>query len=171
MVFPERPTCHGSDWQAQRIGSNRDVFVWRPPMRRGNEGLIDAGRTCGYCGSLHPEDLLRVLADEKTEIGGADWKYGWPHKFYINVPNPEADLVVKIGGSYRDGIETPIMGKREFLHHKFYNEHLKDDGFDDQALNAVLAVLHLRGGVRFQVDMKDGEKILRYAAPYHGYQR
>jgi hypothetical protein len=44
-------------------------------------------RTCNYCGSIHPEDLLRVLQAGAT-LETADWKYGWPHKFYVsNVPN------------------------------------------------------------------------------------
>lgn len=38
-------------------------------------------RTCSYCGSIHPTDLLALLhGGDKLTL--ADKKYGWPHKFY-----------------------------------------------------------------------------------------
>jgi len=63
--------AHGGGWS------------WREPRR----GSIY--RTCSYCGSVNPSDIVNVenLGDE-----WADWKYGWPHKLYLSLPNPTPDL-------------------------------------------------------------------------------
>src|SRR5580765_3660904 len=36
---------------------------------------------CSYCGSIHFDDVRRIIA-EGGKLGGSDWKYGNPHKFY-----------------------------------------------------------------------------------------
>lgn len=51
---------------------------------------------------MHPQDLLTALKAGAT-LGGSDWKYGWPHKFYVsNIPNPHQGAMVRktSGGSY-----------------------------------------------------------------------
>lgn len=51
--------------------------------QRGGESF----RRCSYCGSVHPQDLLKARNEGK--IGSVDrsvdWKYGWPHKIYVDV--------------------------------------------------------------------------------------
>lgn len=49
-------------------------------------------RSCGYCGSMHPADVAAAIrAGAKPHW--ADFKYGWPHKAYIDgVPNPYAGM-------------------------------------------------------------------------------
>lgn len=43
---------------------------------------------CAYCGSMHPADLVAALK-AGAKLDPADWKYGWPHKYYVNgIPNP-----------------------------------------------------------------------------------
>jgi hypothetical protein len=62
----------------------------------------DGYRTCSWCGSLHPQDFLR-LRDERLVSGvdrSVDWKYGWPHKIYVDLRNPEPDKLYCVGGSY-----------------------------------------------------------------------
>ena len=64
-------------------------WVWREP-RRGN-----FFRTCNYCGSINPDDLAPV---EGWVPDWADWKYGWPHKAYINhlaSPNPDLEFCIQ----------------------------------------------------------------------------
>lgn len=59
-------------------------------------------RTCSYCGCMHPADLLAAIKAGAT-LGGSDWKYGWPHKFYVySIPNPDPNAMVRTtsGGSY-----------------------------------------------------------------------
>ncbi len=51
--------------------------VWQRPT--GNRPF----RTCSYCGSIHPEDLLDLLSMGDT-LSKADEKHGWPHKFYTS---------------------------------------------------------------------------------------
>lgn len=61
--------------------------------------------TCSYCGSIHPNQALFRLSTPGHSVSGADWKYGWPHKFYLD-PLPGSDQ--KLGAT------------------KFYNDHLMD---------------------------------------------
>lgn len=53
-------------------------WKWRDPDRG------EHFRRCSYCGSIHPEDLV---AEPAWHAEWADMKYGWPHKFYIEIPN------------------------------------------------------------------------------------
>lgn len=39
-------------------------------------------RRCSYCGSIHPQDLVREIG---WHAEWADQKYGWPHKFYVTL--------------------------------------------------------------------------------------
>ena len=41
---------------------------------------------CNFCGSLRVRDAIRLLQTPGTRFSGSDWKYGWPHKFYIDNP-------------------------------------------------------------------------------------
>jgi hypothetical protein len=60
---------------------------------------------CSYCGSISVADAIRFLKTPGTRFSGADQKYGWPHKVYIEPPNPEADKIVEIGSeSLPDGV-------------------------------------------------------------------
>lgn len=54
---------------------------------------------CSYCGSLTPRDALILFKTPGVKYSGSDWKYGYPHKFYLED---------------RHG------------HYKFYTCHLKD---------------------------------------------
>jgi hypothetical protein len=91
MRFPEKPTVHGTQSPVSGYPA-----IWRPPFADRGETF----RTCFYCGSIHPEDLLKAL-DAGGKLGGSDWKYGWPHKFYVDVPNPEPDRLFEMGGETR----------------------------------------------------------------------
>ena len=42
-------------------------------------------KICSYCGSLEPGIFLDYLKNPSNKVSGSDWKYGWPHKFYISV--------------------------------------------------------------------------------------
>ena len=86
-------------------------WVWREP-RRGN-----FLRTCNYCGSINPDDLAPV---EGWVPDWADWKYGWPHKAYIN------QLAIKLGMTEReaklhyisDVIEREVKSSKELTMHE-----------------------------------------------------
>jgi hypothetical protein len=53
---------------------------------------------CQYDGSITVADAIQLLKTPGTHFSGSDWKYGWPHKFYIDAPNPKADEIVEVGG-------------------------------------------------------------------------
>lgn len=67
------PVHHG---EADRWGG----WTWRDPSRG------EHFRRCSYCGSIHPDDLA---AEQGVRADWADMKYGWPHKFYVDIPNRE----------------------------------------------------------------------------------
>ena len=127
MSYPERPTCHDGE---QRFTGGQ--IIWRD-----SDGYAPF-RTCSYCGSVHPEDLMALVLGNKATLGGSDWKYGWPHKFYL---------------------KGNVVGK-------WYNRHLLDAGFRQEALDALCDLFAKHAGIRFE--LRDGD--LFYRAPYKGYQ-
>lgn len=124
LVWPET-TSHGAEsrWAREGAGEWRDDRRHGPDeaaLRRlwvelastslpgvklegdferitGGPGL--PGRHCWYCGSIHPGDLHELLTTTEVILGGADWKYGWPHKFYVETPNPRVDGIYVSGSS------------------------------------------------------------------------
>ncbi len=154
--WPEKPTCHNSG--REPVG-NDHVMRWREPD--GDRPF----RTCSYCGCIHPEDLLKLFEGVEPKLGyyqtgqdkqgvtqgeyygnnphmaGSDWKYGYPHKFYLHGPT------IKSG--------------------KWYNDHLMDQGYLPERWQTLVELLEAHAGIRFS--MKEGN--LMYTAPYSGYQR
>lgn len=55
-------------------------------------------RRCSFCGSIHPDDLA---AESVWLVVWADRKYGWPHKFYINIPNRNPETLFAVGSTNR----------------------------------------------------------------------
>jgi hypothetical protein len=179
MNWPEKPTCHESDPRFLN-----DEIIWRAletVLQRGIDGypMDQPFRSCSYCGSIHPEDLLKVIEQGAT-LGGADWKYGWPHKFYIDrIPSGlPFGVDVKVGGESgwevvdgkRVRFDKSIMGKTgQFTHAKWYNEHLYDLNTEEfaEAFKAVTDAILTHGHIAFTID--DGK--LRYSAPSRGYQK
>lgn len=138
---------------------------WLPPLRG------EHFRRCSYCGSIHPADLaadadsikpIAILTEHAGREIYVDWsdrKYGWPHKFYVHVPNkdPEAlfvtgssshpgpgfrawdeltkeeKAVVRRDGDHRKDTETWFyqIGTRGHHFGKFYSVHLNDSSVDD----------------------------------------
>lgn len=131
-------------------------------------------RRCSYCGSIHPEDLA---AETEWRADWADRKYGWPHKFYSNIPNrdPGRRFIVAStnspeppsllvgdewirGSAVPDDVDTDgyanlgemwvTLGTRESHFAKFYTVHLADPAADQPALEAIQRV----SGLRFQFE-------------------
>lgn len=63
-------------------------------------------RRCNFCGSIHPEDLA---AEEGWKAQWADMKYGWPHKFYVDIPNRDPDQLFVISHVWTDEPPTGHM--------------------------------------------------------------
>lgn len=144
MSYPEKPTCHESSSIFKIEGVS-----WREPKAKEDGSnwnhAIHHCRTCSYCGSVHPEDLIKLIEGGAT-LGGADWKYGWPHKFYI---------------------ENAVDAEGKVFTGKWYNAHLTDEGFDEEVLQKLLGLLSEHSGITW---LKD-EKGIGFKAPYPGYQR
>jgi len=86
-----------------------------------NHGYLE----CSYCGSLHPKAALELL-QKGVYASGSDWKYGYPHKFYI---------------------QAAENGRG-----KFYSRHLYDA--DEQTLIQLTSMLALNLGITFEIDEK-----------------
>jgi hypothetical protein len=106
--------CHGETPSVFKYGQP----TWSEP-REGTDF-----RTCSYCGCIHPDDLIRVVAEGKV-MGGSDWKYGWPHKFYITAKD---------------------------FHAKWYNVHLED--LEGEQFDKVVALLKEKTQIEFKRDEK-----------------
>lgn len=170
--------CHGDVSQG-------GVFRFDQPswQTREREPYVTGMRQCSYCGSLNPEDLLAALkAGTVQDIHGADWKYGWPHKFYVDVPNQIAGKVTEMGSSSGPDIgpDTPgaVQSSHGYwklptlspapatCHAKFYNTHLQD--VSDEVFAELAPLLLARTGIEFT---RDPEKGVGWRAPAHGHQR
>jgi hypothetical protein len=158
MLFPAKPTCHH--------GHQRPIG-WAEPRRDDQYGIWEPFRRCDYCGSIHPEDLIKFLGEGAT-LDGADWKYGWPHKFYVRgIRNQYVGDVARVGTSFSAGKETAILGAPpKFCWSKWYNEHIMDEGYDDEARGALLSLLE-QSGITFKI--QDGRLI--HISPSFGFQK
>lgn len=136
---------------------------WRDPARG------EHFRRCGFCGSVHPDDLA---AEPSWRAEWADRKYGWPHKFYVDIPNqqPEQLFVVSATTTPTDGYIAQAdmtdqqrdlakrdgwqlnpdkyfqFGTRPMHHAKFYSIHLSDTDLSAE----VKATVEQRSGLAFE---------------------
>jgi len=92
---------HGYGWNtAARWGG----WTWQAPARG------EHFRRCSFCGGVHPADLATEPAWTPQ---WADRKYGWPHKFYVDIPNRDPAALFVIAG-HSEATEGPYApgGKR-----------------------------------------------------------
>ena len=115
----------------------------------GYEVRDDGFKHCPYCGSLDPIELTGLIKEGKAVMSGSDWKYGWPHKFYVDIIK---DKIVET-----DKVET--------IYAKFYSEHL--NFVPDESIEEVFKVISDACGILWAKDPKG----LRYTSPYHNYQK
>lgn len=91
---PAADPVHGAGWNsAARWGG----WSWGDP-RHGEHF-----RRCSFCGSVSPEDLA---AEPSWHADWADRKYGWPHKFYVDIPNRDPGALFVVSGR-SDASEGP----------------------------------------------------------------
>ena len=142
--------CHAHDFYAQAGDSfpkhhcEPDPEAESPFMHWCKPDSDRPFRHCSYCGSMHPLDLLAGL-EQGARLGGSDWKYGWPHKFYV--------------------YDYPNTGKYSMF--KWYNKHLLD--LDTDLFTKLAALLDTHAHILFE--RKEGDAGLYYRAPYAGYQK
>lgn len=126
--------------------------------------ISDIFKTCTYCGSIEFSTLLEALKTPGTEYSGCDWKYGWPHKFYVDIPcEPYEDVLTTKWNP--DGTVEREMTTRSTRHHKFYSTHLFDCAKEELAAWNEIAFPKL--GIKVLVK-ENGE--LGFQAPCAGYQ-
>jgi hypothetical protein len=86
-------------------------------------------RRCSFCGSVSPDDLA---AEPAWRAEWADRKYGWPHKFYVDVPNRNPDALFAIGSTWGANAK-PSLGEVPWdelteEQHAIYGERPSLDG-------------------------------------------
>jgi hypothetical protein len=88
---------------------------------------------CSYCGSITVADMLTLMQTTGTKWSASDWKYGWPHKFYLDAPCEPFQRVVSMQTELVSGerVERPVYSTASVHHLKFYSVHLID-ATDDQ---------------------------------------
>ena len=155
---------------------------------------------CSYCGSVSPAEAIKFLKQPGTRFSGSDWKYGWPHKFYIEPVNPNSDRLEECGSESGPGIDGTHpddrwvcyahnrkecscpkekatgfwsrihWGHYEHIYCKFYNNHLHDATEEEFREFAALSLKIF--GIEWS---KDSTKGLGYSSPAagspYGYQR
>lgn len=156
-------TCHRYDWASTTTNT-----YWHAAREHSDDRGPYAYpfRTCSFCGSVHPGDALNFLK-HGARAHDADWKYGWPHKFYLDgVLNPIFGKTVAIGRSFGPGDPPdgkPMMGQAPMhVPCKFYSAHLvemPDDQFAEMA-----RILYTHTGIQFYI----GEVGLAYTSPRLG---
>ena len=131
-MYKEEIMCHGS----------RDEFNYgHPAWEKRDSGY----RHCSYCGSIHPEDLL-ILLENGARLQGADWKYGYPHKFYVQ----------------DTGIKTAV---------KFYTTHMKDLLGEPEFEQVARAILDKQDGLFYpKVAFIAGEQGIGYVSNVRTYE-
>lgn len=146
MNWPERPTCH-DDFHRGAVFDRDTVRAWRPAdtSPTNDKGSLNRFyRTCGFCGCIHPEDLVKVMeAGEIQSSERADMKYGYPHKVYVRILSPWRGqprvISRKNFGPEEDRVTWGVISDYEQV--KFYTAHLYDAGFDEVSLGKMLQAL------------------------------
>lgn len=153
--------AHANDFRADRFGDTR--YVWRNDADiEHNHVRVVPWPMCSYCGSITPTDMIALMQTDGTRYSGSDWKYGFPHKFYIEAAIEPIEHYC-IGATYQDGqMSDPLYDTKKHQHLKFYTEHMQDATSEQiEEWNAKVAPLL---GVHFSSE-KNG--IHWHAAPGH----
>lgn len=171
-------------------------WVLRENKDRSGQPWLENYRYCSYCGSLHPADFMYQACKSGSgcKIGGSDWKYGYPHKFYVDIPNPNPDEK-RLCGSTSKG-SKPIFSRDSGVVEKYIKDGdepgesytIWDDkrGWSMEGTYPIISckfytehfkdmgltkqdsdIIFEHTGIIFEIDKKG----LKYKAPYHGYQR
>jgi hypothetical protein len=88
---------------------------WHRTAYRGGLYSTEHFRTCSFCGSIHPGDLLELLNN-----GGRLVSSDRPDKFYVFTPNPVAGELVQMGS-----LPGPVFEKEHWpqrLAHRLYGQ-------------------------------------------------
>lgn len=147
-------TAHEGDWGHERFAPHS----WR--KRKYDGGTYDQPfRVCSYCGSINPDDLLDLSKTNDLLFEVADWKYGWPHKIYVEgIPNKVAGKTVNIGSRTEKGKTVKLKGKAPTSAHcKFYTKHI----VDIRNVDGLTTLIFMKTGIHFEV--KEGK--LRWRIP------
>jgi hypothetical protein len=141
-------------------------------MESGAYGPYDDGmKHCRYCGSLDPRELAEAIKQGKATMHGSDWKYGYPHKFYVDIPNLIAGKIVRMGGRYTtneqgEPLDEPIMRPAPAMcMSKFYTEHLAL--LDEATFNEVAPIINAACGITF---FKENGQLKYRTSPFN-YQK
>jgi hypothetical protein len=175
----ERATMvHGAEPRFHKPGT---PVMFRKRDRRdlGNNPEPNPFSNCDYCGSIDIDEVIQAFKTPGTHWSGSDWKYGYPHKFYVDLA-VEPYMAVKGSTSKWD----ELLGKSvntlhepsrcTTVHYKFYTDHLKEA--TEEQLREFNEVVSKVTGIIFEVHDEDFHKqigrgkLLYYRAPRQDWQ-
>ena len=123
------------------------VAAMAPNFSKGR--YVGHERACGYCGSIHPIDFASSLIElgQDAQAHWADWKYGWPHKIYLYIPNIHRGMLEsRMSCTHKPKDPENWFKDREgtwrakgqpakaLAYAKFYTAHLQDATETDRAI-------------------------------------
>lgn len=139
------------------------TFAVRENTHLDGSKSVDPEPKCSYCGSWSVTAVLKAFQTAGTNWSGCDWKYGYPHKFYVSIPIEPVRRC--IGSSWIDGARGDFRYsevKSEFG--KFYSVHLLDATTEQREEWRK----HVEPLIGVVFEMHGSE--LKYRAPSDGYQ-
>lgn len=143
--------------------TEKEIVFERREVTEMDESKYDDGfEHCSYCGSITVADMLRLMQTPETHYSGSDWKYGWPHKFYIDAKIEPRKR--NTSAMYENGKETYGYSIVDKEHLKFYSTHLLDA--TEEQIKEWNEKVMPKLGIEFKFD---NEKLM-FGAPNSGYQ-
>ncbi len=164
MDFDTPTKAHDHDWAAGIHGPHGYAKRTRKqPPEAGIPDVEDPWAHCTYCGSLKPLDTIAFFQMAGMRFSGSDWKYGFPHKFYLTVPcEPFQDV---ISSHSKDGVTTYETGTRQTRNYKFYLAHMDDATNGEIRMWNRIVAPHVGVWLR-----RDPDKGIAYTAVTPGFQ-
>lgn len=87
------PNCHAGGNELFRYRSGH----WE--QREHGWLAVPGAHYCSWCGSVDPLTFIKLCEPGNAmRVEVADWKYGFPHKVYLDVPSADPDALTYVGG-------------------------------------------------------------------------
>ncbi len=141
--------AHNGDSFADRFGGAH--YAWREDTDlQGAHLRVLPWPMCSFCGSITPEDMIALMQTDGTTYSGSDWKYGFPHKFYVEAAIEPIDHYC-CGATYKGhNVSDHQYHTKTREHLKFYTVHMADATDKqiaewDAKIAPLLGVRYLRG--------------------------
>jgi hypothetical protein len=94
--------------------ANSEAWGFEGGWQRREDAInsLEHASYCSYCGSVDPLSFIELCkpGSPATRFEVADWKYGWPHKVYVDVASPDPSRLTYLGGRYEASVGEYAKG-------------------------------------------------------------